>query len=693
MAALRSRRARMTLEHLEARDLMTATPAFGIEQKWHDNFSFGTEVPLTGDFNGDGKADVATFTRGSTGDVYVALSTGSGFVGTGWKWHDNFCFGTEIPLVGDFNGDGKDDIATFTRGTTGDVYVALSTGSGFVGTGWKWHDNFCFGNEIPLVGDFNGDGKDDLATCTRGSTGDVYVALSTGSSFVGTGWKWHDNFCFGSEIPLVGDFNGDGKDDLATFTRGSTGDVYVALSNGSSFVGTGWKWHDWFCVGNEIPQVGDFNGDGKDDLATFTRGTTGDVYVALSNGGGFVGTGIKWHDSFCYGADLPLAADFSGDGKADIARFTRGSTGDVYVAKSGLQYGTNYVVLFSGGVNAPNNHMRYYDNIKAMYQTLVSSCNVRPENVYILYADGTDPGVDRDDGHSSDMSYAGGAHVLAATHDNLLNTLSLLAGKVDTTDHFLFYSFDHGSGSSNPATTGEEELNGWGNSIRDDELQPALSAINAKYATYVFAECYAGGMIDNFGAMASNRYAAAATNHYELSYGDGFAKAYQQALANGWRYTSNVFNQAKSNDPYAVTTAYADNGGTVVNGKEHPWAKGGFFPIFLNYNSNVGNWPTPAWHVLPITRVFGTLTLRNEVSEAAKPAADVSASLLLGGEKGKPAVAEVNGQKVADTPTKVLDLALSAAPKADETVALLLAKKPGRADDLEALDAAFALGI
>src|SRR5262245_36908855 len=178
MAALRSRRARVTLEHLEARDLMTATPAFGIEQKWHDNFSFGTEVPLTGDFNGDGKADVATFPRGRDGDVSVALSTGSGFVGTGWKWHDNFSFGNEIPLVGDFNGDGKDDIATFTRGSTGDVYVALSTGSGFVGTGWKWHDSFCYGTEVPLVGDFDGDGKADIAAFTRGSTGDVFVALA-----------------------------------------------------------------------------------------------------------------------------------------------------------------------------------------------------------------------------------------------------------------------------------------------------------------------------------------------------------------------------------------------------------------------------------------------------------------------------------------------------------------------------------
>src|SRR5262245_62067227 len=101
MAARGSVRARLQLEQLEEREMRSVTPTFAYEQKWHDNFSFGSEIPLVGDFNGDGKADTATFTRGTTGDVYVALSTGTGLNGTGWKWHDAFCFGSEIPLVGD----------------------------------------------------------------------------------------------------------------------------------------------------------------------------------------------------------------------------------------------------------------------------------------------------------------------------------------------------------------------------------------------------------------------------------------------------------------------------------------------------------------------------------------------------------------------------------------------------------------
>jgi hypothetical protein len=265
----------------------------GTAVKWHDWFAPAGETPLTGDFNGDGKDDIVTFTHGTAADVYVALSSGSAF-GGGQKWHDSFAPGAQVPAVGDFNGDGKDDIAAFSHDATADVTVALSTGSSF-GTPAKWHDVFAPDGEFPAVGDVNGDGKADIVTFTQGSAGDVYVALSTGSSF-GTGVKWHDFFAPGVEQPRVADVNGDRKADIVTFTNDTLGDVYVALSTGSSF-GAGQKWHDWFAPAGEFPYVGDFNGDGKADIVTFTKTSDADVYVALSTGSSF-GTGTKWHDYF-----------------------------------------------------------------------------------------------------------------------------------------------------------------------------------------------------------------------------------------------------------------------------------------------------------------------------------------------------------------------------------------------------------
>ncbi len=262
-----------------------------------------------GDFDGDGKADIATFI-GSTqsgdrgGDVYVALSDGGAFRQTNTKWQDLFCINTEVCETGDFNGDGKDDIVAFERepspgappGQVGNVYVSLSNGSSFGATGDLWQQFFCIDNETCAIGDFNGDGKDDIVTFVqntneRGQQGDVYVALSDGTSFGPSGSQWQESFCLGNRVCGVGDFNGDGKDDVVTFvqstqTDSDEGNVYVALSDGTHF-GDGMLWNSGFCIGDEICATGDVNGDGRSDAVAFVRSSMngpaeGDVYVALS---------------------------------------------------------------------------------------------------------------------------------------------------------------------------------------------------------------------------------------------------------------------------------------------------------------------------------------------------------------------------------------------------------------------------
>ncbi|MEV4755501.1 VCBS repeat-containing protein [Micromonospora sp. NPDC049559] len=298
------------------------------------------------DFNGDGRDDIITFTHGALADVYVGLSTGSGFLG-GAKWHDFFALPGETPLTGDFNGDGKDDIVTFTQGTSGDVFVALSTGTNF-GPGVKWNDFFSLAGEVPAVGDVNGDGLDDIITFTRNTAADVYVALSTGTGFQG-GAKWNDFFGLAGEYPGVADVNADGKADIVVFTQGSTADVFVGLSTGTGFQGAT-KWHEYFSLPGESPRLGDFNGDGATDIATFTTNPAADVYVALSDRQGtFVGTSVKWNDFFGLTGEFPYTGDYNGDGKDDAVVFTHNTSADVFTALStgtGFQGATKWNDFF-----------------------------------------------------------------------------------------------------------------------------------------------------------------------------------------------------------------------------------------------------------------------------------------------------------------------------------------------------------
>lgn len=267
----------------------TEVQAFGREHVWQASFSTAGEWPSVGDFDGDGKSDVISFAQkmqfDATGHpiglapVRVALSDGTKF-NEKQLWHRDFSTSGQTPMVGDFNGDGKDDVITFSGEAQHDsngavlgqapVQVALSNGQTF-GTRNVWHSYFSLAGETPRVGDLNGDGIDDVATFLRAGLTRVYVALSNGSRF-GARRLWATDFSPGAEVPLVGDFNADGRDDIMTVVRGSRSgdyakDIYIAYSSGSAF-GPKVLWHSAFVEGDEIAKV--IHHSGK-DRKTITR--------------------------------------------------------------------------------------------------------------------------------------------------------------------------------------------------------------------------------------------------------------------------------------------------------------------------------------------------------------------------------------------------------------------------------------
>ena len=282
--------------------LGTGTGSFGAAT----NFSVGNAPSsvTVGDFNGDGKSDLAVANRYGN-NVSVLLGTGTGSFGTA----TNFSVGI-FPVsvtVGDFNGDGKSDLAT-ANGSSNNVSVRLGTGAGSFGTA----TNFSVGTgpASVTVGDFNGDGKSDLAVANANSS-NVSVLLGTGTGSFGPA----TNFTVGS-FPYsvtVGDFNGDGKSDLAVANAGSS-NVSVLLGTGTGSFGTATN----FTVGT-VPRsvtVGDFNGDGKSDLAV-ANGSNNNVSVLLGTGTGSFGPATN----FTVGSSPRSVAvgDFNGDGKSDLA--------------------------------------------------------------------------------------------------------------------------------------------------------------------------------------------------------------------------------------------------------------------------------------------------------------------------------------------------------------------------------------
>ena len=264
-----------------------------------------------GDFNSDGKLDLAVANRDST-VVSVLLNTGAGSFGA----VTNFTAGSapDAVVVGDFNGDGKLDLAASNLGS-GSVSILLGTGTGsFTGP-----TDFAAGsNPISLaIGDFNNDGNRDLAVVNNASS-NVSILLGAGTGGFGPA----TNFTVGPSPSCVaiGDFNRDGKADLAVPSFNNS-NVAILLGDGMGSFGPLTN----FSVGLAPISIatGDFNNDGKSDLVT-TNYNGGDVSILLGDGAG----------SFSAATNLAIGpnpnsvgiGDVNGDGKNDLAVTSEGAS-------------------------------------------------------------------------------------------------------------------------------------------------------------------------------------------------------------------------------------------------------------------------------------------------------------------------------------------------------------------------------
>ncbi|MEP7166604.1 MAG: FG-GAP-like repeat-containing protein [Candidatus Woesebacteria bacterium] len=301
-----------------------------------------------GDFNGDKKEDLLAFTgnlnSSSEAEWFVRLSTGSNFQATGGpaadgRWYGGF--NNQNLVIGDYNGDGKDDLAGYSSGTTWKVYLSSGTGFHASGTGdWLSGPTLNTNTTVAQVnanfksGDFDGDGREDLIkysdpTTNPAGTWRIVFSNSTGNGFVrGESWTAAGT-TDGWASTTVGDFNGDKKDDLITYTATGTWQVYFSTGTGFSKAPSTWAGHAGGPLNNK---VADFNGDGIDDIAGFAADALNNWHVCFSSGSGFT---CRFIQSATIGNTTTAAGDFDGDGKADLAYQSNASIGSWFVGLYG----------------------------------------------------------------------------------------------------------------------------------------------------------------------------------------------------------------------------------------------------------------------------------------------------------------------------------------------------------------------
>jgi hypothetical protein len=299
-------------------------PNLLIQQRWvtrQARFIDGATW-FAGDFDGDGRADLATvFGDQGSASIDVWLSTGSTFAQHRWATQQGGFWDTQKWLAGDFDGDGRADLAN-VFGDLGQISIDVhrSTGATFTMNRWATRQGGFWDAQKWLAGDFDGDGNADLANVFNdlGVTS-IDVHRSTGAAFLFQRWatgvsgfwdaqKWlAGGFVFpGSTTDLVNVFNDKGQVSVDAYTP--SGFTFV-FQRRTSEQGGFWDTQKWL--------AGDFDGDGQADLANVFD-DSGMASVDVHHlGMGFT----RWmtREGGFWDAQQWLAGDFDGDGVCDLA--------------------------------------------------------------------------------------------------------------------------------------------------------------------------------------------------------------------------------------------------------------------------------------------------------------------------------------------------------------------------------------
>lgn len=279
------------------------------------------------DFDGDGATDLSILRFPNVSPPGVSQITVWNRNSQGFASNQTVQWGnanTDFPCPGDYDGDGEDDFCMYRAGASaGQQSFFINLRSSDLTIQWvPWGVN----GDQAVNRDYDGDGRTDFTVFRRGATAtdqtQWYILRSSTNSLQVVPFGTTGNGTTSFDTPIPGDYDGDGKFDVAVYRFGQAPANYFIIRRSSD---NGVTYQSFGNFNTDYIVPGDYDGDGKFDYAVARTGATGTsplVWWILQS------SNLQTRTvPFGISSDAPTQGDYDGDGKTDVAIWRRANSG------------------------------------------------------------------------------------------------------------------------------------------------------------------------------------------------------------------------------------------------------------------------------------------------------------------------------------------------------------------------------